>query len=255
MKSEKENGVSCGLPSPQPSSEDAAVGQAEQAVDDLPVAVGIGERGEPRVEAHAHVPEGQVAEPRTAGEQHAADQQPAGTLGGDVEHDHEQPEEQQGRPEVALEHEDRDAHQPAGQDGSEVAPAGEVDAGEASTGQGEGVALDHQVAGEEDREADLGRLTGLEAERSEVDPDARAVDGAADDRQQREDQQRDGGEPERVGERLEPAVVAHGEQDAGERRDADDRPDRAVSWRTPPGSRRAGCDRGRGGRSSPGRGR
>ena len=53
----------------------------------------------------------------------------------------------------------------------------------------------------------------------------RAVDRTAEVRQQREDQQRDRGEAERVGKGLQPAVVAHQHKDPRERDDADRRPD------------------------------
>ena len=101
-------------------------------------------------------------------EQGAADDQPAGTLGGDVEHDQEEAEEQQARAEVVLEDQDAEADQPHGQDRAEVAPARQVDEEHPAPGQGQRVAVQHEVAGEGDHQQHLGDLAGLEAERAEV---------------------------------------------------------------------------------------
>ena len=58
------------------------------------------------------------------------------------------------------------------QDRAEVAAARQVQAHEAAAGQREGVPLDHQVAGEEDRDDDLGELAGLDGPKPAMrDPD------------------------------------------------------------------------------------
>ena len=183
---------------------------------------------EPGVDARLDVREQQKAGVGPGHEQGGTDHQPAGALGRDVQHHQEETEEQQRRTEVTLEHEDAEADQPHGEDRPEVASAGEVDPCEPPTGQGQRVPVQDQVAGEEDHQADLGDLTGLEAERPDVDPDPGAVDRRAQERHQREEQQDDRGEPEGVGERLEPPVVADDHEDADEQRDADGHPDQLV---------------------------
>ena len=105
---------------------------------------------------------------------------PAGPLGGDVQHDHEQAEEQQRGAEVGLEDQDAGSTRPDHEDRAEVAAAGQVQAHEAAAGEGERVALDHQVAGEEDREDDLRELAGLDGEAGRPDPDLGAVDVRAE---------------------------------------------------------------------------
>ena len=123
-----------------------------------------------------------------------------------------------------MEYQDADAEQPAGEYRAEVAAARQVDAGDAPTGEGERITLDHEIAGEEDREAHLRSLTGLEAERAEVDPDAGTIDGAADVRHEGQDQKADRHRPERVGQRLKSAMVANQDQDPGEGHDPDGGP-------------------------------
>ena len=88
---------------------------------------------------------------------------PGQPLGGQVEHRDEQTEEEQRRAEVALEDEDGDRRGPHDEDRAEVPRPGQVQAEDLGAGQRERVAVRHQVAGEEDRERDLGELGGLEA--------------------------------------------------------------------------------------------
>ena len=64
----------------------------------------------------------------------------------------------------------------ATQDRAQVAAAGQLDAGDAAAGQRQHVALVDQVGGEEDDQADLGELTGLDGEAGHPDPDLGAVD-------------------------------------------------------------------------------
>ena len=75
--------------------------------------------------------------------------QPAGALGGDVEHRDEDAEEQQRGAEVALEDEHGEAGQPGHEDRPQVAAAGQVEAEDPAARQRQHVALDDQVAGEE----------------------------------------------------------------------------------------------------------
>ena len=165
---------------PKAATDQAAPGHAVEALHDLVAAGRVGrvEGVQPGVHPGLDVPEDQVGGVGAGDEHRRADDQPAAALGGDVEHHDEQAEEQQRRAEVVLEDQDAQADQPHREDRAEVAAAGQVDAEEPAAGQRQGVAVQHQVAGEEDDQQDLGDLAGLEAERPEPDPDAGAVDVA-----------------------------------------------------------------------------
>ena len=158
-----------GRPLPQPGAEQPAAGHAEQAADQLAgAAVGLVEhrrveRVQPGVEPGADVLERARGQPRADDEQQEADDHPGQPLGGQVEHRDEQTEEQQRRAQVALEDEDGDRRGPHDEDRAEVPRPGQVQAEHLGSGQRERVAVRHQVAGEEDRERDLGELGGLEA--------------------------------------------------------------------------------------------
>ena len=89
----------------------------------------------------------------------------------------------------------------------------------------EHLALLAQVAGEEDDQHDLRELAGLELERADCDPEARAVDLVADPGQRGQEEQHDRAEPEEVLVALEPpVVVAQQEQRGREEADADHDP-------------------------------
>ena len=158
----------------------------------------------------------------------AAEHQPAGPLGGDVEHDQEQAEEQQAGAEVLLEDQDPEADQPHDQDRAEVAAARQVDEQHPSSGEGEGVAVKDEVARERDHQQHLGDLAGLEAERADADPDPRAVHGLADARRHRQEQQHDRRQARGVGEPGEDAVVAQQDQRRDEQDDAEGHPDELL---------------------------
>ncbi len=128
-----------------------------------------------------------------------------------------------------LEDQDAEADQPHRQDRAEVAAARQVHHRDASARQRQGVAVEHEVAGEGHHQQHLGDLTGLEAHRADVDPDAGAVDGLADDGRHREQEQHDRGEPAGVGEALEHPVVAQDHQGGDEQSDADGHPDQLLA--------------------------
>ena len=113
-----------------------------------------------------------------------------------------------------LEDQDAEADQPHAEDRAEVAAAGQVDEEHAAPGQGERVAVQHEVAGERDHQQHLGDLAGLEAERAEADPDPGAVDGGAEAGHHRQQQQHDRGQAAGVGEPLQDPVVAQQDQRA-----------------------------------------
>src|SRR5207248_52232 len=88
------------------------------------------------------------------------------------------------------------------------------------------LALLAQIAGEEDDQTELRKLTGLELERAEVDPEAGAVDGRAEARQRGQHEQADRGQAEDVLVALQaPVVASQSQQRPGEDRDGDDDPD------------------------------
>ncbi len=169
-----------------------------------------------------------VEQCRPAEEHGAADDQPARSLGRDVEQHQEEAEEQQAGAEVLLEDQDAEADQPHREDRPEVAPPRQVDEQDAPAGEGEGVAVQDEVAGEGDHQQHLGDLAGLEAEGAEPDPDPGAVDGRAQARDEGEQQQPDRGEAQGVGDPLQHPVVAQEDQGEHEQDDAEGHPDQLA---------------------------
>ena len=108
---------------------------------------------------------------RAEDEQQEPDDQPGRPLGGDVHHHHEQAEEQGRGADVTLEDQHHQADAPGDQHRAQVAGPGQVDAQEPPPGQGEHVALGHQVAGEEHGQAQLGELLRLHGEPAQRDLD------------------------------------------------------------------------------------
>jgi hypothetical protein len=153
-------------------------------------------------------------EDRAAGAQQHAEDDPAGALGGHVQHDHEEAEEEQRGAQVGLEDQDQQADGPDDEDRAQVAAAGQVEPHEAAAGQREGVPLDHQVAGEEDGDDDLRELTGLEgADARDGDPDLGAVDAREEDREDQQYQRHHHGD---VGVALQDPVVLEEDQHTDE---------------------------------------
>ncbi len=168
---------------------------------------------------------------RAADRHQQAEQDPAGPLGGDVEHHHEQAEEQEGRAQVVLEDQDQQAEQPDHDDRAEVAAARQVQAHEPAAGQRQGVPLDHQVAGEEHRQDDLGELAGLDGEAAHPDPDLGAevlLPGREEGRRGEQDQ---GQHHRDVGVALEHPVVLQEDHHRDEAGDPERRPHQLVLGR------------------------
>jgi hypothetical protein len=94
--------------------------------------------------------------------------------------------------------------------------------------QRERVAVQHEVAGERDDQQHFRDLTGLEAERSDTDPDPGAVDLLAEARDDRQQEQHDGGEAAGVREALEHAVVAQQDERGHEQPDPERHPDQLL---------------------------
>lgn len=212
-----------GAPAAQPGAEQPAGAQPEQRLRHLVSgAVVVGERVQPGVHAGLHVAEGLVGDGGAAGEQHQADDQPAGALGGHVEHHDEDAEQQQRAAQVALEDQHEDRHDPHDDDRAEVAAARQLQAHHLAAGQGQHVALVHQVGGEEDDQADLGELTGLDGEAGHPDPQLGAVDLGDRRRQHGGDgQEHQAQQHEDVGVAGQQPRVADAEQHADEQQHPD----------------------------------
>ena len=127
-------------------------------------------------------------------------------------------------PEVLLEDHDDERRAPCGEQRSEVLRVGQVDRSDAADEFGQQFALLDEVAGEEDRENDLGQLAGLEARGPEAHPDARPVDVAAEHWHEGQQQEADTDHREGVSVTLEVARSADDDQRRDERGNADHRP-------------------------------
>ena len=96
----------------------------------------------------------------------------------------------------------------------------------------EQLALLVQVGREEDHDEDLAELGRLEAERSDLDPQARAVDGLPDPRDHRQHQQDQPEQADRVGVGVEHLVVPNDHQRRRERHEPDGDPRRLLGGET-----------------------
>ena len=212
-------------------ADEPAVGHSEQSLHQLVGAAGglvvlLRREGvQPAVDALLDVGEDLGGDQRTCGEHAEAQEDPGLLRGGDVEHRDEQPEVQQRRAEIALEDEDADARHPCDEDGAHVAQARELQAQELRTGQHHLVAVRDEVAGEEDRQQDLRDLTGLERHRTDEDPDAGAVDRAAQPRDEGQEQEHERGEAGRVRVAAQQPVVAQEHDDERGQHGAQGHPD------------------------------
>ena len=180
-------------------------------------------------------------------------------LGGDVEHHHEDAEQQQRAAEVALEDQHRGSTAPRPPaPGPRSRPRGSSRPGHPAAGQRQHVALVDQVGGEEDDQADLRELAGLDGEAGQPDPDLGAVDLRQRRRAAAPAAPAAPGRPARACRRSGTATrwSRTTTQDGDEQRDAERRPDQLDRAR-PRGwpCRRAARRRGRAGGSPSARGR
>ena len=130
-------------------------------------------------------------------------------MGGDVEQGDEHPEEQQGGAQVALEDQHGERDEPRDEQWTEIASPRELEAHELGAHEGQRVTRYGEVAGEEDRQQDLGDLTRLEGQACESHPQPRAVDRRADAGCEWQQQERETHEHRGVGVALQHPVVAH----------------------------------------------
>ena len=179
----------------------------------------------PDHDAVLHVPERAVRDEGADDEQPAPHDQVAGASRGDPQHHHEDPEVQQRRAEVLFQEQDGQGDAPRSQHRPEVLELGHVERPDAGPRLLQQLAALGEIRSQEHDHRDLAELRGLELERADPDPHPRAVDLLADARDDRQQQQPDGDEPQRVGVRREPAVVADAHDRRAERHDAHHHPD------------------------------
>ena len=171
----------------------------------------------------------QIAEVRPGREEQRPQHCPASPLGSDVEHHHEQSEEQQRGPEIALPDQDGEADQPDDQDRPEVSGPRQVNAEHPIPSEREHLALLDQIRGEGDRQQHLGGLGRLEAVRADLNPDLGTELLGPQAGHQRQQQQHDAGEADRVGEPLQRPVIIEPGHDEDEHQHADRCPDQLLA--------------------------
>ena len=158
----------------------------------------------------------------------------------DVEHRREHAEEEQRRADVLLVREHDQSHAPRQQQRAEVADRWQVPAPDSHAAVRQQLALVDEIRREEGDQQHLGDLARLEAERTERDPEAPAVDGAPDAGRERQEQEQQAEQQGGVPVSLEDSHVAHDDERENEHADGDRDPHRL----------RARLRRGRAGRSS-----
>ena len=184
-------------------------------MDELVARVGgVGEGVEPRLDADLDMGEREVGADEAKRDEDQADHEVRFLAGSDVEHRQEDEEEHERAAEVLLEGDDHQRDRPHDQHRNERAGVGYADRADAVGEHREHLAVLGQVGRQEDDDADLGDLAGLEGESCDGQPDAAAVDLVADDREQRREQQDQADEHDAVfvlGEALK--VLHEGEHD------------------------------------------
>ena len=114
-----------GRASPESGTGETTVGQGERRFDDLePGVLGIGEGIPPDLDPALHVIEHPVRDRRSGPEQEHAAEHVGDPIGGQVDHDDEQGEEQQRRTEVSLRDHHDQRHSPGQQQRTEVFESG-----------------------------------------------------------------------------------------------------------------------------------
>ena len=226
-------GHEVGVPLAPPGSQQPARGHAEQPRHQLlgTAVLGAVDGGvhgvQPAADALLHVAEVGGREPGRRNEQGRADEQPAGPVGGHVQGDDEQSEQEQRAAQVALEDQDDDAHAPHDQQGAQVPGPGQVDAHDPAARQREVIAVGHEEGGEEDRQEHLGHLRRLEGHGAQADPDPGAVDALAQAGHEGQDEEGQAAPHGPAVPSAQQAVVAH-QQHRAEQDDAHARPHRLL---------------------------
>ena len=109
--------------------------------------------------------------------------------GREEEHGQEDPEEEGGRADVFFEDHDEHGDPPHRDDRHEVRDRRDRERSDPALRPGEHLTVLLEVGGEEDDEQQLHGLPRLDRSRTDLDPDARPVDLAADDREERRDEE------------------------------------------------------------------
>ena len=167
-------------------------------------------------------------EPGRREEQGRSDEQPGGTVGGHVQDDDEQAEQQDRGAQVLLKDQDADARAPHDEQRAQVSGARQAHPQDLAARQGQVVPVGHEVGGEEDRQQHLGQLGRLEAHRADPDPDAGAVDALADPRDEGQDEEDQAGPHGPTVPAPQAPVVAQQEEHGAEEDDAQQRPDQLL---------------------------
>ncbi len=203
-----------GRPAPRPDPEQPAAGERVERLDDLVAgAERVGERVDPDVDPGPDVVEQHGHQRAAEQEQDEADDDQADPAGRDVEQRQEDAEEQQRRPEVALDDDDAEGDRPHRDHRREVRQRRQPQRPEPRVLLDRAAPVLRQVAGQEDDEDDLEQLRRLAAERAELEGQALAVDLRAE--HERQQQQAD---PDRRPGVLVAAQPAVGADDDPERR-------------------------------------
>ena len=214
---------------PQTGARQAAGSERERRLRDLTAGavdaaldVCRAPRMQPRTDADRNVREVLVRVPHAAAEHDDAGERIRAPGRRGIEGDHEQGEEQRGRAEVSLVEHDREREAPRKKQWAEVPWGRQAERADARGCDRHHLTLRGEVPGQEDREHHFRELGRLERERTEPDPQLHAASQGAPDRRERQQQQRDAQQQERIAELLELPVVP----DDRQRRDEGDHADR-----------------------------
>ena len=170
-----------------------------------PESDGVGPRVDPDVDPTRHVAEELVGDHRAGDEQDQPDQDVAAPPGRHEEHGQEDAEEEERRAEVLAEDDDQHDDHEDGEHRQQIRQRRDLHRADADARIAQQRPVLGQVAGDEDDQHDLDELARLEADRPQVDPQARSVHLGPE--QEREDQERDAGQCPRVLVVPQPAIV------------------------------------------------
>ena len=175
---------------PDADAEEAAVGKRVEALHQLVAAVlGVDEGVAPDGHAGLHVVEEAIEDHAARSRQRQAQDHVAQAARAHVDHGEEDPEEQQRAAQVLLEDDHEHGHEPHAYHGQHGTPVGHRQAQRPAPEGAQHLAVVCEVARQEEHDAYLGQLAGLEAHPGDGQPDAAAVVLAADHRQHGAQQQ------------------------------------------------------------------
>src|SRR2546427_13222238 len=178
----------------EPGAEESAVAERVEPLHELIAgaeAKVIVERPKPRVDACLNVTEQLIRDEPTDEQQRQAEDGIETLARREKEHGQEDPEEERGRADVFFEDHDKHRDPPHRDDRHEVRDRRDREWPDAALRLREHLPVLLEVGGEEDDEQQLHGLPWLDRSRAHLDPDPRAVDLAADDREERRDEKKD----------------------------------------------------------------